>query len=426
MKNNFFKILFIIALLSTIGSSYAQSDLQFYLNAAFQNNPVMKENSNLIRIGELDKSLTQAQYSLPQISLTSNYLFAPYFNNNGKIVSANPDPNAIGYDAGITNGGLYSAQINVEKNIFNGGLKNALEKQIAIQQEQYKYNYELEQRNLQKQITEQYLSAYKSLMLYNLSKEILQNVETQLKLTGELVEKGYAKSQNYLLLKIELQSQQIALKENFQRYKNDLLQLNSLCGIRDTQTVFIDSVRIKKKDLKTNFSFLEKFKLDSLATANRQELFETKYQPQVKLFFNTGLNAVGLNGIQRKFGLSAGIDFQLPIFDGGQKDITRQQNEISISSIKNYKQYASANIDNQKQSAVSNIQLIKNNLEDIGAQLNDYKGLINLSNRQLNTGDISMIEYLTLLKNFIELRKTSIEKETALQLEINNYNYWNE
>lgn len=386
----------------------------------------MKENSNLIRIGELDKSLTQAQYSLPQISLTSNYLFAPYFNNNGKIVSANPDPNAIGYDAGITNGGLYSAQINVEKNIFNGGLKNALEKQIAIQQEQYKYNYELEQRNLQKQITEQYLSAYKSLMLYNLSKEILQNVETQLKLTGELVEKGYAKSQNYLLLKIELQSQQIALKENFQRYKNDLLQLNSLCGIRDTQTVFIDSVRIKKKDLKTNFSFLEKFKLDSLATANRQELFETKYQPQVKLFFNTGLNAVGLNGIQRKFGLSAGIDFQLPIFDGGQKDITRQQNEISISSIKNYKQYASANIDNQKQSAVSNIQLIKNNLEDIGAQLNDYKGLINLSNRQLNTGDISMIEYLTLLKNFIELRKTSIEKETALQLEINNYNYWNE
>ncbi len=426
MKNNFFKILFIIALLSTIGSSYAQSDLQFYLNAAFQNNPVMKENSNLIQIGKLDKSLTQAQYSLPQISLTSNYLFAPYFNNNGKIVSANPDPNAIGYDAGITNGGLYSAQINVEKNIFNGGLKNALEKQIAIQQEQYKYNYELEQRNLQKQITEQYLSAYKSLMLYNLSKEILQNVETQLKLTGELVEKGYAKSQNYLLLKIELQSQQIALKENFQRYKNDLLQLNSLCGIRDTQTVFIDSVRIKKKDLKTNFSFLEKFKLDSLAIANRQELFETKYQPQVKLFFNTGLNAVGLNGIQRKFGLSAGIDFQLPIFDGGQKDITRQQNEISISSIKNYKQYASANIDNQKQSAVSNIQLIKNNLEDIGAQLNDYKGLINLSNRQLNTGDISMIEYLTLLKNFIELRKTSIEKETALQLEINNYNYWNE
>lgn len=386
----------------------------------------MKENSNLIQIGKLDKSLTQAQYSLPQISLTSNYLFAPYFNNNGKIVSANPDPNAIGYDAGITNGGLYSAQINVEKNIFNGGLKNALEKQIAIQQEQYKYNYELEQRNLQKQITEQYLSAYKSLMLYNLSKEILQNVETQLKLTGELVEKGYAKSQNYLLLKIELQSQQIALKENFQRYKNDLLQLNSLCGIRDTQTVFIDSVRIKKKDLKTNFSFLEKFKLDSLATANRQELFETKYQPQVKLFFNTGLNAVELNGIQRKFGLSAGIDFQLPIFDGGQKDITRQQNEISISSIKNYKQYASANIDNQKQSAVSNIQLIKNNLEDIGAQLNDYKGLINLSNRQLNTGDISMIEYLTLLKNFIELRKTSIEKETALQLEINNYNYWNE
>lgn len=426
MKNNFFKILFIIALFSTIGSSYAQSNLQFYLNAAFQNNPALKENSNLIRISELDKSLTQAQYSLPQISLTSNYLFAPYFNNNGKIISANPDPKAIGYDAGITNGGLYSALINVEKNIFNGGLTNALEKQIGIQQDQYKYNYELERRNLQKLITDQYLNAYRTLMFYRLTMEVLQNEGDQLKITGELVEKGYAKSQNYLLLKIELQSQQIALKENFQRYKNDLLQLNSLCGIKDTQTVFIDSVRIKKEDLKTNFSFLEKFKLDSLAAANRQELFETKYQPQIKLFFNTGLNAVELDGIQRKFGLSAGIDFQLPIFDGGQKDITRQQNEISISSIKNYKQYASANIDNQKQSAVSNIKLSQNNLSSIIAQLNDYKKLIMLANKQLNVGDISMIEYLTILRNYVDLRKTKIEKEINLQLEINNFNYWNE
>ena len=179
-------------------------------------------------------------------------------------------------------------------------------------------------------------------------------------------------------------------------------------------------------DAKTDFSFLEKFKLDSLATANQQELFETKYQPQVKLFFNTGLNAVELDGIQRKFGLSAGIDFQLPIFDGGQKGITRQQNEISISSIKNYKQYATANIVNQKQSAISNINLSRDNLSSINAQLNDYKELIMISNKQLSVGDISMIEYLSILRNYIDLRKTKIEKEINLQLEINKYNYWNE
>ena len=58
--------------------------------------------------------------------ITGDYLFAPYFNNNGNLITTNPDPNAIGYDVGITNGGLYSALINVDKNIFNGHLLNAL------------------------------------------------------------------------------------------------------------------------------------------------------------------------------------------------------------------------------------------------------------------------------------------------------------
>jgi len=427
MKNGKYRLIMfmLIVVCFCVNSLTAQNNLQYYLDAAIRNSPVLKENTNLLHINELNKSLNESQYKLPQVSLTSNYLFAPYFNNNGKIVSANPDPHAIGYDAGITNGGLYSAQINIEKNIFNGGITSALENQTNIQQAQYEYGYALESRNLQKQITDQYMSAYKSLMLYQLSKEITNNVEEQLKYTGELVEKGYAKSQGYLLLKIELKSQQILMKEILQQYKNTLLQLNSSCGIKDTQTVFVEPVQISMNTKGSNFSFLEKYKLDSLAVSNQQELFETKYNPQVKLFFNTGLNAVELDGIQRKFGMSAGVDFMMPIYDGGQKSITRQQNEITTNSIQNYKQYAASNIEIQKQSAVSNIQLIKNRLKDTEMQLNDYKNLIQLSNKQLQTGDVSMIEYLTILRNYVELRKTQIEKETNLQTEINNYNYWN-
>ncbi len=109
-----------------------------------------------------------------------------------------------------------------------------------------------------------------------------------------------------------------------------------------------------------------------------------------------------------------------------EKDITSQQNEILISSIKNYKQFASVNIENQKRNSVSNINLVQNNLKSINEQLNDYKELINLANKQLNAGDISMIEYLTILRNYIDLKKTKIETEINLQLEISNYNYWND
>lgn len=404
----------------------AQNDLNFYLKKAYENSPALKEIKNLESVAKLQNELNYSQNSAFQTYLSADYLFAPYFNNNGKIISANPDPKAIGYDAGITNGGLYSALVNVEKSIFNGGLTSSLKRQIDIQQEQNKFNYDIEQRSLQRMITEQYLNAYRSLMNFHLTEEVVKNIEAQLKLTGELVEKGYAKSQNYLLLKIELQSQQISLKENFQTYKNDLLQLNSLCGIKDTQTVFIDSVQIQMDNGKNKFNFLEKYKLDSLAAANQQQLFETKYQPQVKLFFNTGLNAVDIEGIQRKFGFSAGINFQLPVFDGGQKSITRQQNEIAINTINNYKHFAAVNIENQKQILISNIKIIEDNLKNLSDQLKNYNDLIALSNKQLRTGDISMIDYLTILRNFIELRKAKIEKEISLQREINNYNYWNE
>lgn len=418
--------IFIFAFFLSSSILFAQNNLNYYLVKGFENSPSLKEIKNLEIINKYQGELNTSQTSAIQTYLSADYLFAPYFNNNGKLVSANPDPKAIGYDVGITNGGLYSAQINVEKNIFNGGLTGALDNQIDILQKQYKYNYDFERHDLKRQVTEQYLKSYKSLMIYQLSMDIVKNIESQLKLTGEMVEKGYEKSRNYLLLKIEFQSQQIAMNENFQQYKNDLIQLNSLCGIGDTETVFIDSVRIKIEDGKKGFNFLEKFRLDSLATANQQVLFETKYLPQVKLFFNTGLNAVELTGIQRKFGLSAGIDFQLPILDGGQKDITRQQNEVSKSSIKNYKRFASTNIGIQKQNSLSNIHLIQNNLKSIELQLIEYHELVKISDKQLQTGSISMIEYLVILRNFINLQKTKIEKEISLQMEINNYNYWNE
>ncbi len=308
-----------ILIIIVSGIAAAQHSLDYFLNKGINNAPSLIEYRNLQDINNIQRDLNTAENSAFNVFLSANYLFAPYFNNNGKIISTNPDPNAIGYDAGITNGGLYSAQLNIEKNIFNGGLTDVLEKHIGIQQKQYKFNYELEKRNLQKQITDQYLSTYKSLLLYQTSKDVLQNSEYQLKITGKLLKKGFEKNSSYLLLKIEVQSQQIAQKENLQKYKNDFLQLNSLCGITDTQTVFIDSVSIIMRDAKTNFSFLEKYNLDSSLTANQQDLFETKYQPQVKLFFNAGLNAIELNGIERKFGLSAGVDFQLPIFDGERK-----------------------------------------------------------------------------------------------------------
>jgi len=419
----FNRIAILIVIISGIAT--AQYSLEYYLNKGINNAPTLTEYRNLRDINNIQHELNSAENSAIKVFLSADYLFAPYFNNNGKLISANPDPKAIGYDIGITNGGLYSAQLNIEKNIFNGGLIDALQNQNRIQGEQYNYSYKLEKHNLEKQITDQYLSSYKSFLLFELSKEIVANLSEQLNITSDQVEKGYEKARNYLLLKIELQTEQINSNEAYQSYKNDLIQLNAICGIKDTTVVLLDQVELSLSLPKANSDFLEKYILDSLATINQQSLFETKYLPQFKLFVNTGLNAVEIDGIQRKIGMSAGLNFSLPILDGGQKSLTQQQNIITQKTISDYRKFSKKNLEMQRNSTTSKIKSVKKNLDDLNVQINEYQKLMDISTKGLQKGDMSMIEYLTLLKNFIDLKKSKIEKEINYEMEINNYNYWN-
>ena len=302
---------------------------------------------------------------------------------------------------------------------------DALREQRNIEGKGYENKLSEEKHNLKNQVTGQYLNTLQYLKVYNLSKEIETNLENQLKITGDLVQKGNAKVQDYLLLKVETKSQQINLNQTWQNYKNGLFQLYSICGIVDTEIVFIDSVSLSITNASGQSNFLIQYYLDSLNTIAQQNVFESKYVPQVKLFFNTGLNAVEIVNIQRRFGLSAGVSLSMPILDGGQKNITRQQSLIAEKISGDYKNYAAKNIYTQRKDAENRIHSLRKNLDDFKSQIIDYKNLLNISLEQLEKGNMSMIEYLTELRNYIDLQKNYISTDINYQLEISNYNYWN-
>jgi lipopolysaccharide export LptBFGC system permease protein LptF len=106
MKHFYVCLLFIWV--SNLVSSQNNSNLEYFINRAKENIPSLHENDNLIKIGELQNSIITAQNKAFQVNATSDVLFAPYFNNNGKIIDVTtaPSANAFGYDVGITNGGL--------------------------------------------------------------------------------------------------------------------------------------------------------------------------------------------------------------------------------------------------------------------------------------------------------------------------------
>ncbi len=419
----FKKIVLLLLLISEF--AFCQNNLNYFIDQAFKNSPVLKNYNNLISINELQKDLDQAQNSAFQVYLTSDFLFAPYFNNNGQLISTNPAPKAIGYDAGITNGGLYSAQINVDKNVFNGSILDAYKNHRMVLDKTYQNNLNVEKHNLKNKVTLQYINTLQYLLQYKLSDEIVNNLSKQMEVTGDLVSKGFAKAQDYLLLKIQHKTEQINSSQNFQNYKSELLQLYALCGIKDTQTVMIDTVNLETSNAKAGSNFLHQYYLDSLNIASQQKIFETKYDPQLKLFVNAGLNAVEIDNIQRKFGFSAGFNFSLPILDGNQKDITRQQSLITEKTFADEKKYFEKNILLQREKSKDKISSLRKNLNDYENQISDYQNLLKISGKQLQQGNLSVIEYLTLLKNYIDLQKNKINTEINYQTEISNYNYWN-
>ncbi len=223
-------VIFIVLLFNSL---FAQNNLQYYLNSAYKNNPSIKESANTIRIKQLDKSLTRSEHSLPQVNLTANLLVAPYFNND-KLITPNPQPEAIGYDASITNGGLYSAQINVTKNLFNSGVVDAFNNQADVLIRSNEANIELLKHNLEKDVTDQYVNCWEAQELYSLEKSIVENLKPQLDITENLMVKGLVKQSDYLLLKVELSNQQLATDLALNSLKSNIYQLNTLAGIKDT------------------------------------------------------------------------------------------------------------------------------------------------------------------------------------------------
>jgi len=412
-------------LLFVFAAGHAQTNLDYFLRTAETNNPLLKEHANQISASALQRDLIRSQQLLPQISLSAGYLFAPFFNNNGRLISTNPGDQAVGYDIGITNGGLYSAQINVEKTLFNGGTADALSASQSIQEDALRNTIALTKRDLARQVTDQYLQTYQSRRLYELSRETSTNIKTLLSILEKLVAQGTAKQSEYLLLSVEFESKTTAAADSYVQFATNRSQLCTLCGITDTTAVQIDSVSVTLRTDRPRFEFTKKFEYDSLTTRSQQEQFENKYRPQVSVFFSTGLNAVELDNIQRKFGLSAGVNFSLPLFDGNQRSITRQQNQLSLQSIANYRAAYAVQLDNQRKNTLDRMENLRTTVQSYVRQAAGYEQLLRIAENELRRGQVTMVEYLTLLNNYIEVRKNRISAETEMQREINNYNYWN-
>jgi len=399
-------------------NGFSQTSLDYYLKAARENNPTIKENLALDEKAGIQQNIINAEYQKPKVYATGNIYYPPLIPNKD-------DPNAIGYEAAITNGGLYSALLNVQQPLFNKSIRETLSEQAKISGESGVDKAKLTLHQLEKDVIDQYIVSYQSLNQMTFVNILKEQLIKQKVVVETFAANGIYKKSDILLIDIEIQNQTTELSNLQAIYNRNIFALNDLCGLNRDANVQLAAPQIALKDDGAPSRFLEKFRLDSIQEVFNLQVTNLKYKPQVNIYGNTGLIAKELDGIQRKFGLGLGMTLAIPLYDGHQKDYTKQQTDINLRVINNYRQSFLVQKSNRQMAILSDLNILENKINVVRLKLKNYEKLIDLYKTELQTGELQIVNYMNTIRSYTIAQYDLTIGETKRMLIINENNYYN-
>jgi len=422
-------ILFICLILLTGLLNAQDRDLQYFLEQAKLNSPLINKSKNSNKIIQLNIRQINAILSKPTVNLEANVLFAPIIlhdNNSNRFELVSQDAtNYTGYDLAFSDGGQYQAFASVEQPLFTGSIYRQYAEKADVASKINENNIELKGHEIEHLVSRQYILCLKSKKQSDISSELLKELKHQLEILKKLVENAIYKQTDLMLLQIEIQNYELDYKKYLADYRNNLSDLYILCGIDDTNSVNISETDFKlKPDISYDSKFLTSYALDSLNLKVEQSLFELKYIPQFNLFFNAGMNAIYLPSFNR-FGFSTGINFSWNIFDGNQKEIESEKTMIKLKTLEFEKQNFMKQYDINKNKYLNQIKFLNQRISISENQLKEYNKLLELYDKELAQAQVSIMDFKNLFKDIARKRQENLLLKMEKQALINSYNYWN-
>ncbi len=424
------KILLInICLLFSVLLMAQTNDINYYIEQAKSNSPIINKSVNDNKSIQLNIQLVKSILTKPQVNVEASILFSPiisYDNDRNQFQWISESANSYtGYDLSYSDGGQYQAIISVNKPLFNTSVLEAYSQSADISTQLNDNNIVLTEHELKLLVSHQYILCLKAKKQSEISKALLAELEQQLETMHDLVENAIYKQSDIMLMQIEAENYKIEYQNNLAEYKNAISDLNLICGINDTTTVLIKDVNFElNSDTIKKSQFIKKFELDSLAIRSNQLLFEQQYKPQVSVFANAGYNAIYIPTINR-FGIATGINFSWNIFDGNQKKIQHDKSIIELETLEFEKQSFIGEYDVNKNKYLNQIESINIQIEIVNKQLSEYKKLMELYEYQLSQAQISIMDFKNLIRDISAKKQESLILQMQKQALINNYNYWN-
>ncbi len=406
-----------------------ERNLDFYFDKAKVFSPLINQAQNANKIVGLDMEQIKSILSKPEINVDASVLFAPIIshdNNSNRLELVSNGANSYtGYDMAVTDGGQYQSMVSLRQPLFTGSSFRAYSGKTDILRQVNENRISLTSHELQQIISHQYLLCIRAKRTAETNRQLLAELSGQVKLMQKLVENAIYKQSDLMQLKIEYDNFKLNDERARSDFRSNLYDLNLLCGIKDTSMVDLREIdpQIKIKPAYTS-GFLNSYRLDSLNISAEQNISGLKYKPQINFFANAGMNAVYLPTLNR-LGLSAGLTLKWNIFDGQQRKLSRQKTAINLQTLNFEKQHFITQQEINKNALLNQIASLDKRKTMANSQLEQYEQLLKVYRAQLAQGEISVIDFKTMLRDLAYKRQECALLDLEKQALIISYNYWN-
>jgi len=389
-----------------------QNNLDYFVNQAIANSPLLKDFQNQILSFSLDSQIIRAALKL-QVNGISNNSYAPIIKG-------------YGYDEVITNGQQVSALAQVSKSFLGGKTINTQIANLQLQSQAIANSVKMSEQDVIKTVTDQYIVTYGEQLQLDFYNEINGLLRKEDSLLKKLTQDNAFKQNEYLGFVVILQQQLLTTAQLETQYKFDYATLNYLAGIVDTTAARLEDPQLNSKTFGdyTKSIFYQQFVLDSLKLANDRMLVDINYRPKINAYGDVGYNSSLLYLPYRNFGASIGLNVTIPIYDGKQRKLQYAKIDIQDRTRVYRKNFFFQQRNQQILQLMQQLNATDRLIDQIDKQIKYTETLIIVNEKLLAAGDIRLTDFILTLSNYFNARNLVTQNHITHLKIVNQLNYW--
>ena len=168
---------------------------------------------------------------------------------------------------------------------------------------------------------------------------------------------------------------------------------------------------------------MRQYGIDSLQINNAKALIDLNYRPRLEAFTDLGFMSILPKNVPHNFGVSMGLNFSMPLYDGKQRDKAYKKIEIQENTRLLNRNFYTSQYWQQQQQLMEQLRLTNQFIVEINAQLAQQQELINLYRMELEKGLVRLTDFILTINNYTLTQSNLVNAEMSRLQLINQLNY---